>query len=237
MSATSPAVGKTFVCTEASCEKSFVRAEHLARHRLNRKSDLKIRDDEASTTDENEDRPDKIYSCPRCPKEFVRPDLYQRHKARHEKGMWYRQVGGVVEKSVQRSPNRKHPSAQREAHTSTPESSPPEERSPQILLHRTIREEYQCPVESQYEANNSFGVQNYTQNSHRIQGSPSVHSHDVAETLFFDDSANFQDLPEDLDWFFETSQPGLFSTASQRINKFDKRTVWVVTNGIGESCP
>lgn len=28
---------KTFVCTEAGCNKAFYRSEHLSRHRLNRK--------------------------------------------------------------------------------------------------------------------------------------------------------------------------------------------------------
>ena len=72
--------------------------------------------------------------------------------------------------------------------------------------------EDQCPVEDQYEINNSFGVRNHKQHLHRIQGSPSVPLHNGAETFFFDDSATFQDSPEDLDWFFEASQPGLFST-------------------------
>lgn len=31
-----PAAEKPFMCTDAGCDKSFVRAEHLARHRLNR---------------------------------------------------------------------------------------------------------------------------------------------------------------------------------------------------------
>ncbi|RDW68253.1 hypothetical protein BP5796_08910 [Coleophoma crateriformis] len=71
-------VGKAYACTEPGCPKSFVRSEHLSRHRLNH-------------------RPKRIYACPQCPKKFVRPDLYQRHKDRHEKGMWYRNVGGVLE--------------------------------------------------------------------------------------------------------------------------------------------
>jgi uncharacterized Zn-finger protein len=40
MSTASPAGAKTSVCTETGCDKSFVRAEHLARHRLNRKSQV-----------------------------------------------------------------------------------------------------------------------------------------------------------------------------------------------------
>lgn len=35
---------------------------------------------------------------------------------------------------------------------------------------------------------------------------------DGADTLFFDDSTNIQDLPEDLDWFFEESQSELVSS-------------------------
>jgi uncharacterized Zn-finger protein len=101
--------GKMFVCTEAGCGKSFVRAENLAGHRLNHKSVLKIPDDQDSTTGENENRLHKIYSCPRCPKVFIRPVLYQRHKTRHENRTWYREVGGVVEKSVKRNLNRNYP--------------------------------------------------------------------------------------------------------------------------------
>jgi hypothetical protein len=72
-------------------------AENLARHWLNHKSDVKIPGDQDSTTGENENRLHKIYSCPRCPKLFIRPVLYQRHKTRHENRTWYGQVGGVVE--------------------------------------------------------------------------------------------------------------------------------------------
>ena len=72
-------------------------AENLARHWLNHKSDRKIPDDQDSTTGENENRLHKIYSCPRCPKVFIRSVLNQRHTTRHKEGMWYRQVGGVVE--------------------------------------------------------------------------------------------------------------------------------------------
>ncbi|KAI9739741.1 MAG: zf-C2H2 Zinc finger, C2H2 type [Cirrosporium novae-zelandiae] len=41
-------------------------------------------------------RPKKVFSCTKCPKEFVRLDLLQRHLRRHEKGMWFRNIGGVV---------------------------------------------------------------------------------------------------------------------------------------------
>ncbi|KAF5014867.1 hypothetical protein F66182_14005, partial [Fusarium sp. NRRL 66182] len=64
-------------CTEPGCGKRFLRAEHLARHRLNHS-------------------PKQIYQCPSCPKRFVRKDLLRRHEERHAKGMWFRNSGGFV---------------------------------------------------------------------------------------------------------------------------------------------
>jgi hypothetical protein len=57
---------KRYSCDD--CDKSFVRPEHLYRHRLNHK-------------------PKRIYSCSSCPKTFVRRDLLNRHEKRHEQGM------------------------------------------------------------------------------------------------------------------------------------------------------
>ncbi|KAL1983159.1 hypothetical protein VTN96DRAFT_409 [Rasamsonia emersonii] len=68
---------KEYPCTEPGCGKSFLRPEHLSRHRLNH-------------------RPKQIYQCPSCPKRFVRKDLLRRHEKRHEKGMWFRNSGGYT---------------------------------------------------------------------------------------------------------------------------------------------
>ncbi|OJJ48597.1 hypothetical protein ASPZODRAFT_150792 [Penicilliopsis zonata CBS 506.65] len=68
---------KEHICPEPGCGKSFLRPEHLSRHCLNH-------------------RPKQIYHCSSCPKRFVRKDLLRRHEKRHEKGMWFRNSGGMV---------------------------------------------------------------------------------------------------------------------------------------------
>ncbi|KAL8704918.1 MAG: hypothetical protein Q9201_001951 [Fulgogasparrea decipioides] len=57
---------KNFPCTFQDCGKSYSRAEHLYRHRLNH-------------------TPKKIYECdfPGCDRQFVRQDLCTRHRERH----------------------------------------------------------------------------------------------------------------------------------------------------------
>ncbi|KAF3396448.1 Zinc finger protein klf1 [Penicillium rolfsii] len=71
---------RSFSCKEPGCGRSFIRQEHLQRHRLNH-------------------QPAEIFSCDICPKSFVRQDLYRRHKSRHAKGMFFRNTGGVVHPS------------------------------------------------------------------------------------------------------------------------------------------
>ncbi|KAL4862521.1 fungal-specific transcription factor domain-containing protein [Aspergillus spectabilis] len=79
----------SFPCKEPGCGRSFLRQEHLQRHHLNH-------------------APQEIFSCDICPKSFVRQDLYRRHKSRHEKGMFFRNTGGVVKpSSAAKSPGRK----------------------------------------------------------------------------------------------------------------------------------
>ncbi|PGG97748.1 hypothetical protein AJ79_09100 [Helicocarpus griseus UAMH5409] len=77
---------KRYICPEAGCGRAFFRSEHLGRHRLNH-------------------RPKQVFQCPLCPKEFVRRDLLHRHEKRHEKGMWYRNSGGVVKAAPDVSPS------------------------------------------------------------------------------------------------------------------------------------
>ncbi|CEL11298.1 hypothetical protein ASPCAL14401 [Aspergillus calidoustus] len=80
---------RSFACKEPGCGRSFLRQEHLQRHHLNH-------------------APQEIFSCDLCPKSFVRQDLYRRHKSRHEKGMFFRNTGGVVKpSSAAQSPRRK----------------------------------------------------------------------------------------------------------------------------------
>ncbi|KAK2741785.1 zf-C2H2 Zinc finger, C2H2 type [Myotisia sp. PD_48] len=73
---------RRYNCTEPGCDKSFYRSEHLSRHRLNH-------------------RPKEVFQCQHCPKKFVRRDLVQRHEKRHEKGMWFRNSGGVINESAE----------------------------------------------------------------------------------------------------------------------------------------
>ncbi|OQU97691.1 Fungal specific transcription factor domain-containing protein [Cladophialophora immunda] len=54
---------KRFVCPNDACQKGFTRADHLRRHMLN--------------------HGDGDYTCPRCRLHFKRPDLLDRHVARH----------------------------------------------------------------------------------------------------------------------------------------------------------
>ncbi|OAP58280.1 hypothetical protein AYL99_07370 [Fonsecaea erecta] len=54
---------KKFVCPNDACQKGFTRADHLRRHMLN--------------------HGDGDYTCPRCRLHFKRPDLLDRHVARH----------------------------------------------------------------------------------------------------------------------------------------------------------
>lgn len=86
---------RTHVCTEPACGRSFVRSEHLSRHRLNRQF-ICLHMLHYVLTDKGPDHANKVFACSRCPKRFVRPDLYQRHKARHDRGMHFRNTGGVV---------------------------------------------------------------------------------------------------------------------------------------------
>ncbi|KAK3058604.1 hypothetical protein LTR09_000168 [Extremus antarcticus] len=55
-----------FHCNEDGCDKTYTRAEHLARHQLNH-------------------TPKEVYHCQvqSCESSFVRFDLFERHKARH----------------------------------------------------------------------------------------------------------------------------------------------------------
>ena len=58
---------KRFSCNYEGCDRSYSRAEHLARHQLNH-------------------NPKEVFRCEveGCNHTFVRPDLFARHKARHE---------------------------------------------------------------------------------------------------------------------------------------------------------
>lgn len=241
-----------------------MRPEHLSRHRLNH-------------------RPCKVFACSRCPKRFVRLDLYQRHRARHDKGMHFRNTGGVVGGDIQaqtileekpspaalivaeNSPNHVGDPSKGSAMTqvdtrgtglttatqlddrsrgftaATPQvedrsrgfsTAPPiedrsrsfstvplvEDRSrgfptaPQvedisrsfvptngILPPPPPREHYPSPMESSGSMLATLHHQPTIPGAGFTYGSPP----DDPETLFFDESANIWDLPDNLEWFFE----------------------------------
>ncbi|KAJ5814499.1 Krueppel c2h2-type zinc finger protein [Penicillium riverlandense] len=52
--------------------------------------------------DQSADSPKQIYQCSSCPKRFVRKDLLRRHEKRHERGMWFRNSGGIVSSAPSR---------------------------------------------------------------------------------------------------------------------------------------
>ncbi|KAH8807913.1 hypothetical protein F5884DRAFT_349609 [Xylogone sp. PMI_703] len=63
---TPPQDGPPFRCSNPSCQKKFLRREHLTRHEQNHNSE-------------------KPYKCDRCSKAFSRSDVLRRHVALHDK--------------------------------------------------------------------------------------------------------------------------------------------------------
>jgi len=123
-----------------------------------------------------------------------------------------------VEKTAKRNRSRSSSPSQiaRElspAH-STPELSP-QNPPPEAFEIQGVRRESNASVRNQYDSRH---------NALRTKSTPTVPEFhrgyglsynlpaDGADTLFFDDSTNIQDLPEDLDWFFEASQSELVSS-------------------------
>jgi hypothetical protein len=99
---------KTFLCAESGCEKSFVRAEHLARHQLNVGPALEAthsRDTSLTRMKTGQTKYTHVLVVPRS--SSARSSINDTNL--DEKGMWYRQVRGVVEKSGGASRNRKNP--------------------------------------------------------------------------------------------------------------------------------
>lgn len=141
----------------------------------------------------------------------MRSDLYQRHKVRHEKGMWLRRNGGVLEKSAQRSLDEQKQSKDtlREVssipvqHISVPKDPlPPNFEAPSSRIRDNV------PEVPQYDGSSDHGLG--MRNGHGMTDSNRGQGISY-DALFFDDSANIQDLPDDLDWFFENTQPDLMA--------------------------
>ncbi|CAO1612615.1 unnamed protein product [Parajaminaea phylloscopi] len=73
----------SYRCNHAGCGKSYGRADHLARHKLNHNAP-------------------RLYWCQKCNRSFVRSDLLERHLARHEQ---WAKVGRAPSEEVER-PNK-----------------------------------------------------------------------------------------------------------------------------------
>ncbi|RDW85534.1 hypothetical protein BP5796_03859 [Coleophoma crateriformis] len=166
---------RTYLCMD--CGKGFLRSEHLSRHRLNH-------------------RPKQVFSCTRCPKEFVRSDLLQRHAKRHEKGMHYRSTGGVVRAKVKQDIT-----ICQEGETVVLSNSQPLSLADD--LYPTMDESHSL-IPDQDELNQTLPVLNNNQGN--MLG-PSLRYAEFGlekvNPLFFDNTTDLQDIPTDLEWFFE----------------------------------
>lgn len=214
------------------CEKSFVRPEHLYRHRLNHK-------------------PKRIYSCSSCPKTFVRRDLLNRHEKRHEQGMPAHSHAGESRNQSLSSPGDQHgvaPQHQQQIHHQQQQAPPPEHHHPPPEQHHQHHQylqdlrrppEHQQPQQSQHPhtplaapppPSTPFRQlpppfpsprpqqppqlqQSYAPPPPVSQAPPTVSNANSHEThrLFFDPSTDVQGVREDLEWLFnnqlENSHP------------------------------
>jgi hypothetical protein len=110
-------------------------------------------------------------------------DLLHRHEKRHAKGMHYRSTGGVVKPTTTEGivKNDEQVSSTAINCQNMSPSEPPEFQPSSLSM-----------AEDQYVGN--------------ISGSLMGHDYfeiDKVNPLFFDASTDFQDMPNDLDWFFQ----------------------------------
>ncbi|KAK2785268.1 zf-C2H2 Zinc finger, C2H2 type [Emmonsiellopsis sp. PD_33] len=161
---------KKYICTEAGCGKAFFRSEHLGRHRLNH-------------------RPKQVFQCPLCPKEFVRKDLLHRHEKRHEKGMWYRKSGGIVNAVAETSP---------------PIIASSGSGSTQDAEHEDAH--INDDASDSYPSHGGFHDQTSTQN--QLDAAGDMQMGYSCNPLFFDSAIDIIPTPQlanQIDWFFEDS--------------------------------
>lgn len=155
----------------------------------------------------DEDCPDQIYSCDECPKQFVRPDLLQRHKKRHEKGMWYRKIGGVVPDAARKRKRDDGVTADgpNSASPESPEDSegrlPPPSSTEAETAHHVVRQ-----IEPLMSDGNLFNpdLSGFDAFQASIGG---VHP------LFFDAAGEFQES-NDMDWLLQDIFPETFQDNS-----------------------
>lgn len=140
--------------------------------------------------------------------------------------MWYRQVGGVVQKTARssHSNDQQTPRVRRASSSSLLSQNTQPERGlvregPSILNASSFTNQ-----------DTTSGIVNGCKSTHlvsehhRSQGYSYNVSAEGGETFFFDDSTNAQDLPDDLDWFFEASQPVLVPPITMGVTVGPSRT-------------
>ncbi|OKL63017.1 hypothetical protein UA08_02043 [Talaromyces atroroseus] len=207
-------------CTEPGCGKKFLRAEHLARHRLNHS-------------------PKQIFQCTSCPKRFVRKDLLRRHEERHAKGMWFRNSGGFVAADSSSSFDSQSQPMESTAMFTEPEQEDAvqmtgSDMSPvKMTAYQTTGEtqnHQMAAVEAaQLERENAPidfshsippmepidfrnpGISDHP-DPHNMNVSTPQFGEDQVTSLFLDPSINFPDPPLDFEWLFDNLSADLNST-------------------------
>ncbi|KAJ5623638.1 Krueppel c2h2-type zinc finger protein [Penicillium lividum] len=190
-------MARDYKCTEPGCEKSFLRPEHLSRHRLNRKSSSNS--PIWTVNDRPVDQPKQVYQCPACPKRFVRNDLLRRHQKRHERGMWFRNSGGIVKSETSQMGAPRSPQEHRSSDSGSAVRAMAQDRSMTPLDYENHSDEAgevadeEQPMCSMEPMNNSNGELNVT-------------------SLFWDPSFSAPDPLLDFDWLFD-NMPSNFNDA------------------------
>ncbi|KAH8688775.1 putative krueppel c2h2-type zinc finger protein [Talaromyces proteolyticus] len=210
-----------YSCTEPGCGKTFLRAEHLSRHRLNH-------------------QPKQIFQCASCPKRFVRKDLLRRHERRHEKGMWFRNSGGFVASNASPMQGSSEAQAQRMLESAAMFTEREQEEdvrmsesaTPDVKLMQYEDEDDdeddeeeseerpdQAPVVYDHAAHidqMGFQNQNLDATSHSNDMFPPFHE-DQVTSLFFDPSITIPDPALDFEWLFDNLSADLNSAGSAGI--------------------
>lgn len=192
---------KEYPCTEPGCGKSFLRPEHLSRHRLNRKS-ICMYPLASRHVDPRTDRPKQIYQCPSCPKRFVRKDLLRRHEKRHEKGMWFRNSGGYT-----------GPSPMQDASPDPPQRSVREPAAMFTVENDDVRG---VPTASSEKSHDDADDDTADKGDHPVSHDQQAMvpmdfrndminplTDDHVASLFFDPSFNIPDPSLDFEWLFD----------------------------------
>jgi hypothetical protein len=170
------------------------------------------------------DQPKQIFQCAACPKRFVRKDLLRRHERRHEKGMWFRNSGGVVAEGDNDTASLLHDS------TSYTQESP--QRTLESTAMFTDREQEddvrmsdpsvkmlpyeQQPTETYGEQGptETYGQMNEIENMHvsNTDFLPALPDQEVT-SLFFDPSITMPDPALDFEWLFDNLSADLNNPA------------------------